>query len=340
MPPASLSPSCQQGEEQGTGGSNTPPTPTTTPSPTAKKTYAGAAQDAPANAPPADREFTKVNKQKKKGSPHLFAMAYSKINRQVNIKTNGGPVQGAINDAIPTAINAVTAHHNIQLLAAEASDSGNITLETHPNTSADEGSALPLEITAALDSLNVMVDKIYANSHWTHCVLHRLPTTPETWNRRGNCKETSAAIAAEIERATGFTLAQPPQWLTPVSKRNDQDRGLVKVSFPGKSVTLDTTTVFCLIDAVVSRPPSTPPPPPGNLSVARASGTDRNDTKAHPSGEFAPAPAPQTFTLATAMGAPESSIVTTLPSDAPTALWAQAPTTKPWTVPAPSASRF
>lgn len=160
------------------------------------------------------------------------------------IKTDGGPVLGVTNDTILATINATTAHHNVQFLAAYFSPTGNIDLETPPNTSADQGAMHGLEITATLDSLNIMVDHVFANSCWTCFVLYRVLTTLETWNRWGNFKETRAAIAAEIEQATGFTLTQHPQWLIPMNKLNDQDRGSVKVSFPGKSFTLGTTSVF------------------------------------------------------------------------------------------------
>lgn len=136
------------------------------PPPPAATTYTGAALDAPANPSPADKVLTKVNHGKKNTYWPLFAPAYSKINRQVMIKTDEGPVLELTDDLILTTINVATTHHNIQVLGAYYFHSGNITLETTPNTSAEEGPTLGLKITAALDSLNVMGDNVFPNSRW------------------------------------------------------------------------------------------------------------------------------------------------------------------------------
>lgn len=102
--------------------------------------------------------------------------------------------------------------------------------------SADTGTTFTLEITKALDSLNVMVDSIYAHSRWTRNVNHRVRYYIDTTNSIG----LSAKMAHEINFATGFILGQAQRWLHSESLLEGCGFGSVIVSFPGITVVLDT----------------------------------------------------------------------------------------------------
>lgn len=113
--------------------------------------------------------------QKKQTSPPLVTPECTKIDWQVIFKTDSPATEGVTNHEILDAVNKVIAHHHFCFLATWLSKQGNIILETPPNVSADTGASFTIEITTALDSLNIVVDSIYANSHWAQYVIQEVP---------------------------------------------------------------------------------------------------------------------------------------------------------------------
>lgn len=179
-----------------------------------------------------------MNHQKIKTSPPLFTPEYTKINNQVIVKTDGLAVEAVTDDAILATLNKAVTNYQFQFLSGRSSGQGNITLETSPNRLVDIGTTFTLKITTAKDSLNIMIDSIYANSRWKEYAIHIVHSHISTTNSKDS--ELSAQMAEEIYFATGYILGQPPHWLNLETFLKDWGFGSVIVSFP---VMLGTTVV-------------------------------------------------------------------------------------------------
>lgn len=106
----------------------------------------------------------------------------------------------------------------------------NLPSETNLSTSADKGSELIHEITGAVLSIEIRATNIFPNRHWSRDVIHGIPSAI------GNkiTVQLSTTIATKIENVTGFSLAQPPIWLSNPDDITRRGSGTIIVSLQGK----------------------------------------------------------------------------------------------------------
>lgn len=166
----------------------------------------------PPTPPPAPnhQQVTKVNPQKNKQTPPGFNPEYTKIDRQVKVKSERLAMEEATNDMNLEAIKKAITHHHFRILTARCSHQGTITLETPPNLSANTRSNITLQTNSAVDWLNISVDTIYRNSCCTQNIFHLVPAHIGTTNSTELC----AKMTEEINFATRFTLGPWPRWPT------------------------------------------------------------------------------------------------------------------------------
>ncbi|KAL0630709.1 hypothetical protein Q9L58_010442 [Maublancomyces gigas] len=156
-------------------------------------------------------------KEEETGTP--FQPENTRMNRQVIVEKDCPIPDNITNDAIVTVVNNAIAHHSIGFLSARRSQRGNLMFETTPNTSADTGASLSIEINMALDQLSVFIKGVHAKSRSTGYVIHGVPSHIRTTHT----PDVPAKTAEEITTATGFTLAQAPRWMNSQASSRKED---------------------------------------------------------------------------------------------------------------------
>lgn len=191
-----------------------------------KTSYAAAAAVENNKGATADVNFTKITnkKQPKTG----FHPEFPRLSRQFIVETEG-PLPEVTDDQILQVVDNATETQGLRFQCVTRSSKGNLHFKTNLQTSANEGTALHIEIILVLDILSIQVTSVYANSRWSQFVVQDVPASIST----KNCAKLATIIADEIQRSTYLSLAQPSHWFTCPEVLKERGRGTIIISLSG-----------------------------------------------------------------------------------------------------------